>query len=1029
MRIRNKKGNAIMQVLAAMAVMSISFYFLSSYVISQRKQVVKTKNVVNLKFAVNSAMDYVVFGIRQKYCFENGSLLNNTTACDWLHAGNVERLVMSDEQVQSLTVMSSVVDIGPHDSDLNKLALEKIDLMLNFPVSSAHPLFPIVQNLKTVVNETTNQQIQVKGIHVVLSRPANSVYLPKSGREVYVTAEVSLIDNDNKVIQVGAAPLTVRSQIVVYPRELGSFTLVLPGTLRLDQAWDATPGEKGQVFFHKYANRSDLGSSPGMVFLSPVFVNSDIVLPPDSGNASNSNYSPVTFADRVYMGNGWIYDSTGGKVRPFAPSTTGAVADRFWADSRVFGGFLRGIENDGLRDAGLDVLSGQSDGGASGDADLNNKCALLNQQSESLSLMAQSKVKAGSLNTKVVDEKSGRTMYEYQLGLSNQNVFVAQRNNIPKPNTDQWKTVDGKNNTAKWSRDDKGISSAIANVVIAYGNPNNGTYKEISTDLVRDGYVDIWPPVENPDRLKNLKSQQKSASDNVKNLESAGTSLSGQIDSLNSQKTDKDKEISTLNMQISDEMAKPVYKEPTPEPSPSGTPVDDSGSGSSSGSGDSSSGSSDGGSSSASSGSGSGNSSSSGSGSSSTTVDMTKYRDEAQIAKWNEKIDSLRKEISSIEKQVSDIRYSQIPANSQAVTTAKAALATIEAQITDYNQMVADPPQIRVDMDNVLTWSGRIYRDKILFQNFFEHMENLRDANGNHISNVSVRFKGYDGTYWESQPIDPKADTNHLTGYLNFKFDKNGKPVSLPNGLAANANTSGDSEIVDGSEDLAQKCEELRKWASSQSFGGAGWGTSFAGGTRKSWNFAGTKTLEKNDPLVATRTFTDDTDFQVYSIIGNCIIPPTTTFVTGFYTCDNLIIQGGRTKPLKIIGTIIVGKTAKIDEQAIKAGITWSTIYHPQATAELRARGILKPLSAPGDISKCDKLPSPIWHPLPSIQETADRMACNVISLRAKADPFKWTAVDPDCGFPPGVEQTTTSCKKRIVHYLVVEQSREGSGL
>jgi hypothetical protein len=89
----------------------------------------------------------------------------------------------------------------------------------------------------------------------------------------------------------------------------------------------------------------------------------------------------------------------------------------------------------------------------------------------------------------------------------------------------------------------------------------------------------------------------------------------------------------------------------------------------------------------------------------------------------------------------------------------------------------------------------------------------------------------------------------------------------------------------------------------------------------------------------------------------------------------------------------------------------------------------LAPYTDPTNAAKCDQLPSPIWHPMPSIQETADRMACNVISLRAKADPFKWTAVDPDCGIPVGATQTVPTCKRRIYHYFVVEQSREGAGI
>ncbi|MBV2168514.1 MAG: hypothetical protein KUL82_07385, partial [Bdellovibrio sp.] len=75
--VRTTAGNVLLQILVATAVMSTSFYFLTNYVIGQKEQVGKTINVVNLRFALNSAMDYVIFGVRQKYCFTNDTLLLN----------------------------------------------------------------------------------------------------------------------------------------------------------------------------------------------------------------------------------------------------------------------------------------------------------------------------------------------------------------------------------------------------------------------------------------------------------------------------------------------------------------------------------------------------------------------------------------------------------------------------------------------------------------------------------------------------------------------------------------------------------------------------------------------------------------------------------------------------------------------------------------------------------------------------------------------------------------------------------------
>jgi hypothetical protein len=215
----------------------------------------------------------------------------------------------------------------------------------------------------------------------------------------------------------------------------------------------------------------------------------------------------------------------------------------------------------------------------------------------------------------------------------------------------------------------------------------------------------------------------------------------------------------------------------------------------------------------------------------------------------------------------------------------------------------------------------------------------------------------------------------------------------------------------------------------SQAFGGADWTVSFAPSTRSSWNFAGdSSSTLGSDPVLNSIEFNGSNSnfaaknisFRVHSIVGRCTIKASANFVTGFYTCDNLTIES-RSTPLRIIGTFIVGKMT-IDPSAIKSGIQWSSIYYPQATRELREAGVLESVSG----RPCDTPKAPIWHPIPSIQDVADRMKCNAISLRSTADPFQWTAMDPDCGLVSSTA-SNTSCKRRLIRFFVVEQSREGS--
>src|SRR5690606_10156938 len=145
----------------------------------------------------------------------------------------------------------------------------------------------------------------------------------------------------------------------------------------------------------------------------------------------------------------------------------------------------------------------------------------------------------------------------------------------------------------------------------------------------------------------------------------------------------------------------------------------------------------------------------------------------------------------------------------------------------------------------------------------------------------------------------------------------------------------------------------------------------FSPKARESWNFAGDG-VNLGDPVVEELIFDgnnarpSNVTFQIRSIVGLCRIRASAELVTGFLTCDRLVIEP-RTSPLRIIGTIIVG-AMEIDPSALAAGIRWSSIYYPEATFELRKVGILKTSTG----RPCADAPdpsNPIWHPIPSIEK------------------------------------------------------------
>ncbi|MBO9667802.1 MAG: hypothetical protein J7501_13445, partial [Bdellovibrio sp.] len=852
----------------------------------------------------------------------------------------------------------------------------------------------------------TGAQIDVNTIKVELLRPKDvEASLPKAGREVYISVVVSLLDNGSNVIRIGNDDLRVRSQIAIYPREVGSFALLVARDLHLELP-GSTTASKGDVYFHKFANKKTFGTGQGLVFTSPVFVNQDIYLPYDTGDKDSSSYTPVTFADRVYMGNGWILDPGG---KQYVPVSAGGMSDRFWTDSNVFGGFLRGIENDGSRDAGLDVFSGQVAGVAVSAKDAADCSDYINNTSN-VKEMGKSEFSSSMTNR---SETNALSNYRYRVGLTKYNYFSAQENTIPAISKSKYYQGDA-------DRDlDGKTKGAIAQVAILYGtgSGSTGTFREVTSDLNLDGELTIQPQVGSTAYLNSLTDSRNKDQMAVTTAKATETSLKADL-------TTAKLSLKTAKNALSAEEAKPVkpVEEPvksdgttgaateTTETTGTGTGSTDTGSTGTSGTTGTT---------------GASTTTTTTPTTTTTTTPKVDYQDPEVIATLNDRI-------SSLNKTIGDLTYTQIPDAGTAITDATTKLTASQSKLESYQAQVANPPKITVDLEPVWKNSKRTYADRIDVKISIANAKNLIDASGNLITNLSIKFRAYDGTYWNSSSLldDETERATHLLGYLNYTVNANGSLIA-PDGMALNSTATGTSAALTGrdSAELAELCETMRDGMSS-SFGGAAWGTSFAASTRKSWNFAGNDNAVANDPVLDNLIFSESsTKFLVRSIVGNCVIQPNAKLVTGFFTCDKLTIQA-RSTPLRIIGTFIV-KSLVIEPEAYKAGITWSTIYHPQAAQELRKAGILKPIST-ADITYCDRLPSPIWHPKPSIQETADRLSCNVISLRAKADPFQWTSVDPDCGFltdANGNVAVTPTCKRRLVRYFVVEQSREGTGL
>lgn len=227
-----------------------------------KKQVVNNAEAPQRRLALHSALDYILFAVKQKWCLSN-TLLPDLN-CNLNHAANIERLLISPEQEIFLRDLQTK-GLLPQPLPVGGVRLQQIEARVDVQaMSQAHPLFKVLQAMQVKSSET-----KIKYVFVRL-RKENATSLPQSGRETFIEVYVSFQDESGQAIQFGGAKVEGKTLISAHPRELGSFALIVSGNLKMNSG--AIP-EAGDVVFPEFTNADGLNGSPGLIFESPVFVN------------------------------------------------------------------------------------------------------------------------------------------------------------------------------------------------------------------------------------------------------------------------------------------------------------------------------------------------------------------------------------------------------------------------------------------------------------------------------------------------------------------------------------------------------------------------------------------------------------------------------------------------------------------------------------------------------------------------------------------------------------------------------------
>jgi hypothetical protein len=306
------------------------------------------KDVVGTKLVLKSSLDYVVNGIRNRWCFDD--VLTPSPNCPANQDGNTERLTLPEQTLRGRLKTSqalSTIDPAPRRAIVKKVSFGQM--------TSQHPL-------KFAVAQVSDKLTEDAALCVVSRRLDKSdeyvKYLPGSNSEslAFILVRISLIAESTSCREDTETLPSIRSLLVVYPRELNEFSLVVAGDLDLSKAGTSSASAGGDLGIPSFSSPSSANAAHGVQFLSPVFVNHSLVYSNTIFGLGGSQtiYPKVSFSAPLYLGD-QIKMSNGVVTAEFEPAS---AAPATWGDF-PYSGLQKGIRVESKNDAGLDFLSGR----------------------------------------------------------------------------------------------------------------------------------------------------------------------------------------------------------------------------------------------------------------------------------------------------------------------------------------------------------------------------------------------------------------------------------------------------------------------------------------------------------------------------------------------------------------------------------------------------------------------------------------------------------------------------------------------
>jgi hypothetical protein len=250
-----------------------------------------------------------------------------------------------------------------------------------------------------------------------------------------------------------------------------------------------------------------------------------------------------------------------------------------------------------------------------------------------------------------------------------------------------------------------------------------------------------------------------------------------------------------------------------------------------------------------------------------------------------------------------------------------------------------------------------------------------------------------------------------------------------------------------------------------EGMGLADWDTDMSGSSRFAWIVANTNpgvdisavdhnAVEsiyfKKEPNTFTKSFFqgegaygfNSQSINYLSIAKKCIINKNRKLIYGFYVCDKLIIENGRTSPLNIVGTFIVNsihggtvfKNTTLNawdanltpKPILNHPIIWRTVWDP-ISADLFMNHYNKIYvdDSGNTQNNCTILQNMTSINMLQQDKKTELEDCSAVKVTEDGiNNFRWTTVDPDIGLATPTSVMTSQKVTRVHRWIIREDSR-----